>query len=97
MSATNPGCVRVDHLRVDGAPEAKPRRQARERAQCELFRPGMSELRVGLGRWENGRLRSFTRTVPAESKAAAAVEAVMGIGRRGLVGNTRWAFASRRS
>lgn len=24
MSATNPGCVRVDHLRVDGAPEAKP-------------------------------------------------------------------------
>ncbi len=35
-------------------------------------RPGKWELRVSLGRWDNGRPRSFTRTVSAKSKTAAA-------------------------
>src|ERR1700683_4835861 len=73
--ATNPSCVRVDHLTREGASEAKPRSQARARkgtGSMRMARPGMWELRVSLGRWENGRPRSFTRTVPAKSKAAAA-------------------------
>ncbi len=73
--ATNPACVRVDHLSLEGASEAKPRSQARARkgtGSMRMARPGMWELRVSLGRWENGRPRSFTRTVPAKSKAAAA-------------------------
>lgn len=37
-----------------------------------LVRPGKWELRVSLGRWDNGRPRSFTRTVSATGKAAAA-------------------------
>ncbi len=37
-----------------------------------LVRPGKWELRVSLGRWENGRPRSFTRTISARGKAAAA-------------------------
>jgi integrase len=37
-----------------------------------LVRPGKWELRVSLGRWENGRPRSFTHTVSAKSKTAAA-------------------------
>ena len=37
-----------------------------------LVRPGKWELRVSVGRWDNGRPRSFTRTVPAKSKTAAA-------------------------
>ncbi len=37
-----------------------------------LVRPGTWELRVTIGRWDNGRPRSLTRTVPAKSKAAAA-------------------------
>lgn len=36
-----------------------------------LVRPGKWELRVSLGRWDNGRPRSFTRTVSARGKAAA--------------------------
>jgi hypothetical protein len=36
-----------------------------------LVRPGKWELRVSLGRWDNGRPRSFTRTVSANSKTAA--------------------------
>ena len=37
-----------------------------------LVRPGKWELRVSLGRWDNGRPRSFTRQVSARGKAAAA-------------------------
>jgi integrase len=37
-----------------------------------LVRPGKWELRVSLGRWDNGRPRSFTRTISAKGKAAAA-------------------------
>jgi hypothetical protein len=37
-----------------------------------LVRPGRWELRVSIGRWEDGRPRSFTRTVAARSKGAAA-------------------------
>jgi hypothetical protein len=74
--ATNPACVRVDHLRVEGATEASPRRSTRARkgtGSMRVVRPGMWELRVTIGRWENGRQRSLTRTVPAKTKSAAAV------------------------
>ena len=37
-----------------------------------LVRPSTSELRVTIGRYENGRPRSLTRTVRARSKASAA-------------------------
>jgi integrase len=72
---TNPACVRVDHLRLEGHTETQPRRQTRARkgsGSLRIVRPGMWELRVTMGRWKNGRPRSLTRTVPARSKAAAA-------------------------
>ena len=37
-----------------------------------VIRPGKWELRVTLGRWDNGRPRSLTRTVSAKGEAAAA-------------------------
>ena len=37
-----------------------------------LVRPSTWELRVTIGRYENGRPRSLTRTVRARSKASAA-------------------------
>jgi integrase len=37
-----------------------------------LVRPGRWELRVSIGRWEDGRPRSFTRTLAARTKTAAA-------------------------
>jgi integrase len=72
----NPACVRVDHLRVE--PSARDRRQGATRARkgagsMRLVRPGTWELRVSMGRWDNGRQRSFTRTVSAKGKAAAAM------------------------
>ena len=73
--ATNPACVRVEHLRLEGATEdgARPRPRARKgTGSIRLVRPGTWELRVTMGRWQNGRPRSFTRTVPTKSKALAA-------------------------
>ena len=73
--ATTPVCVRVDHLRIEGATEVPPRHGARARkgtGSMRLVRPGRWELRVTIGRWKNGRPRSLTRSVPAKSKAAAA-------------------------
>ena len=37
-----------------------------------IVRPGKWELRVTIGRWDDGRPRSLTRTVSAKSEAAAA-------------------------
>jgi hypothetical protein len=73
--ASNPACVRVGHLRVESSEPVNPKRMQRTRkgsGSMRLVRPGKWELRVSLGRWENGRPRSFTRTVSARGKAAAA-------------------------
>jgi site-specific recombinase XerD len=71
----NPACVRVDHLRLERATEATKRREPRARkgtGSMRLVRPSTWELRVTIGRYENGRPRSLTRTVRARSKASAA-------------------------
>jgi integrase len=70
----NPACVRVDHLRIESDKDA-PQSEARARkgtGSMRVVRPGTWELRVTLGRWDNGRPRSLTRTVRAKSKSAAA-------------------------
>ena len=69
----NPACVRVDHLRLEGAPEAadRPKRARKGTGSMRVVRPGTWELRVTIGRWDNGRPRSFTRTVSAKSEATA--------------------------
>ncbi len=72
--ASNPACVRVEHLRVESS-DVAPKRANRARkgsGSMRLVRPGRWELRVSIGRWEDGRPRSFTRTVGAKGKAAAA-------------------------
>src|SRR5580704_8350271 len=73
--SSNPACVRVDHLRVETSEQVSQKRVQRARkgsGSMRLVRPGKWELRVSLGRWENGRPRSFTRTISARGKAAAA-------------------------
>ncbi len=73
--ASNPACVRVEHLRVESSDAVAPKRTQRARkgsGSMRLVRPGRWELRVSIGRWEGGRPRSFTRTVAAKGKAAAA-------------------------
>jgi integrase len=73
--ASNPACVRVDHLRVESSDRVNQKRVQRARKRSgsmRLVRPGKWELRVSLGRWENGRPRSFTRTISARGKGAAA-------------------------
>jgi integrase len=76
---TNPACVRLDHLRLEGAPEANPGRPTRARkgmGSMRLIRPGTWELRVTVGRWEDGRPRTLNRSVSAKSKAEAAAQLV---------------------
>jgi hypothetical protein len=71
----NPACVRIDHLSLEGAPERSPQRHSRARkgaGSMRLVRPGTWELRVTIGRWANGRLRSLTRTVSARTESMAA-------------------------
>jgi len=76
----NPACVRLDHLRLDVAPDIKePRRPSRSRkgaGSMRLLRPGTWELRVTAGRWEDGRPRTLNRTVSAKSEAEAAAQLV---------------------
>jgi integrase len=76
---TNPACVRLGHLRLEGAPEANPGRHTRARkgmGSMRLIRPGTWELRVTVGRWEDGRPRTLNRSVSAKSKAEAAAQLV---------------------
>ena len=71
----NPACVRIEHLGLEGAPGGRPPSQARARkgaGSMRVVRPGRWELRVTIGRFDNGRPRSFTRTTSAKSEAAAA-------------------------
>ena len=73
--AANPACVRIDHLSLEGTPAASPPTRARARkgaGSMRVIRPGKWELRVTIGRWDDGRPRSLTRTVSAKSEAAAA-------------------------
>jgi len=71
----DPACVRIDHLSLEGAPAASQVTRARARkgaGSMRVIRPGKWELRVTIGRWDDGRPRSLTRTVSAKSEAAAA-------------------------
>ena len=73
VCASNPACVRVDHLRVESSEPDTPKRAQRARkgsGSMRLVRPGHWELRVSLGRWDNGRPRSFTRTVSARRQSS---------------------------
>jgi integrase len=72
---SNPACVRVEHLRIESSESPVPKRSQRARkgsGSMREVRPGRWELRVSVGRWEDGRPRSFTRTVAARTKTAAA-------------------------
>src|ERR1700677_1013813 len=70
-----PACVRLEHLTLDGASAHSPESPARSRkgaGSMRMVRTGTWELRVTVGRWDNGRPRSLTRTVSAKSESAAA-------------------------
>ena len=75
----NPVCVRIDHLRLDGARETNPTRRARARkgtGSMRLIRPGTWELRVTIGRWADGRPRTLNCTVYANGEPEAAAQLV---------------------
>jgi integrase len=75
----NPACVRLDHLRLEGAREASKtlhRRARKGTGSMRLIRPGTWELRVSAGRWEDGRPRTLNRSVAAKSEAEAAAQLV---------------------
>ena len=76
-----PACVRLDHLRLEGAGEAsptpaRPTRARKGTGSMRLIRPGTWELRVSVGRWEDGRPRTLNRSVAAKSEAEAAAQLV---------------------
>ena len=70
----NPACVRIEHLGLEGAAADSPPSRGRARkgaGSMRIVRPGKWELRVTIGRWDNGRPRSLTRTISAKSESAA--------------------------
>jgi site-specific recombinase XerD len=71
---SSPACVRIEHLSLEGGADSPPSRaRARKGAgSMRMVRPGGWELRVTIGRWDNGRSRSLTRTISAKSETAAA-------------------------
>ena len=76
---TTPACVRLDHLRLEGAREASPSRPRRARkgtGSMRLIRPGTWELRMAVGRWEDGRPRTLNRRISAKFEADAAARLV---------------------
>ena len=75
----NPTCVRLDHLRLDGAINASQPRRARARkgtGSMRRIRSGTWELRVTVGRWEDGRPRTLHRNVSAGTEGEAAAQLV---------------------
>ncbi len=75
----NPACVRLDHLRLDGAIDNTQSRRTRARkgtGSMRLIRPGTWELRVTVGRWEDGRPRTLYRSVSADTEGEAAAQLV---------------------
>ena len=75
----NPACVRLDHLRLDGAIDNNRSRRTRARkgtGSMRLIRPGTWELRVTVGRWEDGRPRTLYRNVSADTEGEAAAQLV---------------------
>jgi integrase len=75
----NPACVRPDHLRLEGSSDTSGTRRTRARkgtGSMRLIRPGTWELRVTVGRWEDGRPRTLNRRVSANGEAEAAAQLV---------------------
>lgn len=75
--ADEPGCVRVDHLRLhDGvAPSSSGRPRARKgTGSMREVKPGRWELSVTAGRYEDGSLRRSYRNVTAKNATAAGRE-----------------------
>ena len=75
-----PGCVRIDHLVVEGVEQRGPhvpvRRAARGAGSKRRIRPGTWELAVMAGRNEEGRSRRVFRTFQgSESEATKALAA----------------------
>lgn len=76
---SDPACVRLDHLRLDGDPTRNVRPRSRGRkgmGSMREVRSGSWELRVTSGRWSNGRIRTLYRTVAADSESNAASQLV---------------------
>lgn len=67
-------CVRLDHLGIEGTDVVTDPRRARARkgmGSIRQVRPGTWELRLALGRWEDGRPRRLYQTVHAASESEA--------------------------
>ena len=75
----NPACVRLDHLRLGGAIDNNRSRRTRARkgaGSMRLIRSGAWELRITVGRWEDGRPRTLYRSVSADTDGEAAAQLV---------------------
>ncbi|MGH9125230.1 MAG: tyrosine-type recombinase/integrase [Acidimicrobiales bacterium] len=70
-----PACVELAHLSLDMSAVSARRSSTRGRkgtGSLRAVRPGSWELRVTAGRWNDGRVRTLTRTVTADTETEAA-------------------------
>src|SRR5262249_46317595 len=61
LCSANPTCVRLEHLAVAGSEQARPRRARKGAGSLRRLGAGRWELRVTVGRWDDGRARTFYR------------------------------------
>jgi integrase len=71
LCSANPACVRLEHLAVAGSEEARPRRARKGAGSLRHLGAGRWELRVTVGRWDDGRVRTFYRSIRARNESDA--------------------------
>lgn len=68
-------CVRLDHLRLAGGPDARPATRARRGAgSLRELRPGVWALSITSGRYTDGGVRRLYRTVEVSNRTEALSE-----------------------
>ncbi len=71
LCSSNPACVRLEHLAVVGSEQARSRRARKGAGSMRHLGTGRWELRVTVGRWDDGRARTFYRSVRARNDSDA--------------------------
>jgi integrase len=72
----NPACVRLEHLSVEGLEEPPTERPRARKGTGSMrrLRPRTWELRVTVGRWNDGQPRTLYRSVTADTESEAGAQ-----------------------